>query len=371
MKYRMLGATGLKVSEISLGTEYLINIPEDEAIQVIGEAIDRGINYFDLFFAQPGFRDTMAKALDPCREKVILAAHLGAVVRDGQYDRSRDVKDCEHYFHDFLTRYHTDYADVLFLHNSDGDEDFKEIMKPGGLYESALELKKQGKCRHIGFSTHTVESGLKAIEVPGIGIIMFPVNLASHAVPGKEAFYRRCAEKNIGLVAMKPYAGGKLLQEQSRMELENVHSAGGKMVIEKTTRLGAADCLAYVLSRTGLSCVVPGCASVKHLEEALAYYEREDRDFSLFLEEYGQFTKGECTYCNHCLPCPVGIDIGQSLRLADMAASGVSPELTKAYRAMDTAPSACIRCGACEARCPFDVATMDRLARSAASFETA
>jgi len=137
MEYRQLGKTGFDVGAVSLGTEYLIDLPRETVVGVIYGAIESGINYFDLFFAQPEFRDNMAAAFDGYREEVFLAAHLGAAHIDGQYEKTRDPELCERFFLDFLTRYRTDHVDVLFLHNSDTREDYDDVMNPGGLLEMA------------------------------------------------------------------------------------------------------------------------------------------------------------------------------------------------------------------------------------------
>jgi predicted aldo/keto reductase-like oxidoreductase len=371
MKYKTLGKTGLKVSEISLGTEYLIDIPKEDAINVIRTALDLGINYFDLFFGQPRFRDTMGEAFRGRRKEALLAAHLGATANsEGQYERTRDLTVAKSYFEDFLTRYETDYVDVLFLHNSDGQEDFDLLMQPGGFYDLALEYKKQGKCRFIGFSSHTVETSMQAVTVPEIDLLMFPINLASHAVPGKNELFSLCQKENVGLIGMKIFGGGKLLQQDSKMEMRNEHTAGGAMVIEKPDAITATQCISYALSRTAVTCVVPGCATVEHLNDALSYYTNSEKqnDYSLRLADFKLFKKGECTYCNHCLPCPANIDIGQSIRLLDLAAAGVTPELRKSFKAMSVSPADCIRCGMCEVRCPFGVDTVDLIAESAAKY---
>ena len=77
MKYRTLGRTGFEVSEIGLGTEYLIDKTKEHVASVIHGAVANGINYFDLFFAQPEFRDHMGSAFAGHRDDVFLAAHLG------------------------------------------------------------------------------------------------------------------------------------------------------------------------------------------------------------------------------------------------------------------------------------------------------
>jgi hypothetical protein len=78
MNHRPLGRTGFSVGEIGLGTAYLIDKSREHVLSVIHPAVDRGINYFDLFFAQPELRDSMGAAFAGCRDKVFLAAHLGA-----------------------------------------------------------------------------------------------------------------------------------------------------------------------------------------------------------------------------------------------------------------------------------------------------
>lgn len=119
MNYRTLGRTGLKVSEVSLGTEYLIGAPRERILAVVREAIAQGINYFDLFCAEPEFRDAMGEAFAGQRDRVILTAHLGAAVKNGQYEKTRSLRRAGQFFEDFMARYQTDYADILFLHNCD------------------------------------------------------------------------------------------------------------------------------------------------------------------------------------------------------------------------------------------------------------
>lgn len=91
--------------------------------KVVHAAVDRGVDYFDVFWAQPAFRDSMGAAFRGHRDRVLLAAHLGATEMNGQGDRTRDPALALKFFHDFLTRYHTDYADVLHVHNVDEQED--------------------------------------------------------------------------------------------------------------------------------------------------------------------------------------------------------------------------------------------------------
>jgi predicted aldo/keto reductase-like oxidoreductase len=372
MKYRPLGRTGLQLSEVSLGTEYLINRPRRHVVGVIREAVERGINYFDLFFAQPAFRDNMGAAFAGLRKKVFLAAHLGAVEKDGQYTKSRDLGLSERFFEDFLARYRTRYVDVLFLHNCDSPADFSAVMRPQGLLGLAKRLRKEGRARLIGFSTHTVSTALKAVRTGDVDVIMFPVNAAGNAVPGRKKLFAACASHGVGLVAMKPYAGGKLLANTRTLELERWHVGVDSMKLtaagRRRAKITPAQCLSYVLAQPGVSTVVPGCKDKRELAAALAYLDAPPagRDFSSLVARYRTHVEGECVYCNHCLPCPSNIDIGATMRALDAAKGLPSGRArTAKSRRPGVNPKTCIECGACVSRCPFGVEVIAAMRKAA------
>lgn len=107
MEYRTLGRTGLDVSAIGLGTEYLMEQPQETAVAVVHKAIAQGINYFDLVANSPALRDVMGAALAGRRAQVLLTAHLGCVEEGGQYRVTRDLQVSEEFFLDYLSRYRT------------------------------------------------------------------------------------------------------------------------------------------------------------------------------------------------------------------------------------------------------------------------
>jgi len=343
MEYRTLGRTGLSVSVISLGTEYLLDVPPEQATSVIRRAVEEGINYFDLFYAQPAFRDMMGEAFGGLRDRVLLTAHLGAGEKDGQYERTRDLKRCADYIEDNLNRYRTDHVDVLFLHNCDEVGDCDAIFAPGGLGDMAERYRQQGKARFIGFSSHNVDIAHRAIETGRVDVLMFPINFTGHATPGRRELFQTCLDQGIGLVGMKPYAGGKLLEAQPEPE-------GNRQAVTPV------QCLAYAVSQPGVTTVVPGCSDLSQLEDALAWLTANDaeRDFSSALAGHGQLRSGECVYCNHCLPCPAGIDIGAVMRLSASTATTACP----ARPGSTSAPScACWTGRACRPRPIFVVST--------------
>ena len=373
MTYNRLGKSELMVSAVSLGTEYLIDIPADRVKGVIHAAIEAGINYFDVFWARPDFRNAMGAAFQGHREKVNLAAHLGSVHLDGQYKATRDPDKSAEFFDDFLSRYDTEYSDILFLHNSDGREDYEKIMEPGGLKDLALEYKKSGKTRFIGFSGHTVDTALDAVQSGVIDVLMFPVNIAGNSIKGRQELFRACATHDVGLVAMKIFAGGKLLGDWEAAEIDSFQLGSEKKTVtrEAGVLLTPVKGIHYALSQIAVSTVVPGCKNVKELKTDLGYFDttKNERDYAETITNIRQFKGGECVYCNHCLPCPQEIDIGATIRVLETSGDTADAAGKTRYGDLPTPASDCIECGDCEERCPFDVKVIEKMQQATTLFE--
>ncbi len=358
-----MGRTNEMISVVSLGTEYLIDLPLEHVRGVIERAVRAGVNYIDVFWAKPAFRDIMGTVLDGHRQKVLLAAHLGSTDQDGQYETARDISISSFFFEDFLTRYRTDYADILFLHNSDGQEDYDEIMKKGGLKDLAFDYKAEGKAKYIGFSGHSADTAIQAVKSGVIDVLMFPINIAGHTVPRKQELLRACVEHDVGLVGMKIFAGGKLLEGASAIEIPGHLRGGEEQTFERTGTLTPVRGIHYALSQIGVTAVVPGCKYVAELEADLAYLDAsaDEKDYAAVLKDVKQFEKGECVYCNHCLPCPQAIDVGSVIRSLETSQA-------EAYAGLSVPASECIECGDCESRCPFDVEVIPKMREAAALF---
>ncbi|MEE8353660.1 MAG: aldo/keto reductase, partial [Dehalococcoidales bacterium] len=331
MKYRKLGKQAIEVGVIGLGAEYLEKASRETITSVLDVAMEAGVNYTDLFMASPDVRDHFGAALAGRRERMMIAGHLGATMKDGQYFRSRDSDHSERYVDDLLTRLRSDYIDVLMLHFVDDDGDFDRVFDDGGLLALAKRLQKAGKARILGISSHVAPVSLRAVRSGEIDVLMFPVNPALDTLPGnlkieaqweddifgevatdkaglasdRQELYHACAAAGVAVVAMKPYYAGRLF----------VAGNASGMV------LTPVQCLAYTLDRPGVATAVPGCRTADEMRAALAYLDagEEERDYSSIHENPVWKLRGSCTYCNHCLPCPEGIDIGGVTRLADIA----------------------------------------------------
>ena len=376
MDYRILGRTGLKVSEIGLGCEYLAKMDGSGILEILDAAVAAGVNYFDLFSPEPHVRDAFGQGMRGRREKFILQAHLCSAWIDGQYKRVREMDQVKAAFADLLNRLDTSYIDVGMIHFIDQQEDFDGVFH-GPVIRFAQEQKAAGKIRHLGLSTHNPRMAAQAVRTGLIDVIMFSVNPAydilppsedintlfdkssyesvlSRTDPERQELYSLCESQGVALTVMKPYGGGALLDEKAS-------PFGAAMT--------AAQCLHYCLTRPAVATVLPGAASVEELQEAVAYcgLSREEKDYSALLSSCPAhpFTD-KCMYCGHCAPCTVGIDIATVNKYADLAEiQGAAPETVREhYRDLAVKAGDCVACGKCETRCPFGVKIMEHMRRA-------
>lgn len=370
MEYRNLGKPGLDVGVIGLGTEYLNRQPQETVVSVVQKAIENGVNYIDLVFSFPEYLDNFRAALEGKRDHIILACHLGSAEKNGQYRKTRNVKECEKVFLKTLSRLNTEYADIINVHFVKTEKQYNQVLT-GGVIDLALQLKEEGKAHFVGMSTHDPSVAMKASESGDIDVIMIQVNLANNAMPQRNEMLATCAKEGVGIVAMKPFAGGKLLQKNKTVNIA-AYQTGWKSLKRKIPQLiTPVQCISYTLSQVGVCCTVPGVKNVEELNSVLAFLDAtdEEKDFSKLLEDFKEYITGECVYCNHCLPCPSTIDIGQVIRLLDTAHYSMTRSIQDRYAALSVKASACVECGVCVKRCPFGVDVVSKMNHAVELFE--
>lgn len=358
MEYRRLakGTSEEKFSVLGLGMGGIQHTPIDEIEAIVKKAIANGINFFDLCAGKNVYKP-IGNAIKECREDVFLQVHFGAVYDDkGEYGWCRDFDIIKKTFEWELSELGTDYADFGFLHCVDEEDDLSKLVEIG-LVDYLKELKEKGVIRHIGFSSHTPSVANKIIDMKIADMMMFSINPAYDFEKGdeygigsvKERFdlFKHCEKEGVGISVMKPFFAGKLLSEdQSPFGIALSHS----------------KCIQYALDRPGVLTVVPGVQTMEHLDELLKYINstKEERDYSIINEFTADKITGTCVYCNHCQPCPMGIDIGLVNKYYDLALVG--DKLAKNhYDKLSVKADSCIKCGHCESRCPFNVKQESRM----------
>ena len=367
MNYRELGSTGLKVSEIAMGCEGMVEDDYGMCKKLFDAALHRGINYFDLYSPDPKLRSAIGHALKGRREKFIIQSHISSVWKDGQYMRSRVLSEVRDAFEESLRLLDVDYIDVGMIHYCDALDDWNTIIR-NGILDYARELKAQGKIHYIGLSSHNPQVALKAAESESIEVLMFSVNpcydlqpasedvedlwadeaYANHLTnmdPEREKLYEACQRMGVGITVMKCFGGGDLLNAE-------LSPAGAALTVNQ--------CIAYALSRPAVSCVLAGAHTIEQLNQSADYEnaDESERDYALALASFPKISwEGHCMYCSHCAPCPKKIDIASVTKFLNLAQAGKNlPETVREhYAVLEHHAGECIQCGACEKRCPFNV----------------
>lgn len=380
MQYRSIGATGLKASVIGLGCEHLDGRPYETVKETIDAALEYGVNIMDMFMPGAEVRQNLGRALGGRRDKVIIQGHIGSVDLSRQYDISRNLAQCKKYFEDLLRHLGTDYIDFGMLFFIDDEKAYRDVFE-GDILPYAQNLKQRGVIRGIGASSHNPAMAAKVVESGVADLILFSVNPAFDMIPaGQNALeqldsglekaelvgldpqrarlYTLCQQRNVAITTMKTFGGGKLLSAQ--------HSPFGKA-------MSPGQCIHYALSRPAVVSTLVGCQSRAEVEEAVRYLDMSEaqRDYTEALRGFAGRQKPACVYCNHCLPCPAGIDVAAVTKYLDIAAldeAHVPPSIAGHYAALDAHGGDCIQCGSCEGKCPFDVPVMQNMQRAKAAF---
>ncbi len=380
MRYRELGKTGLMVSEIGLGGEWLERHNTEEVKAVIDTCEKEGINILDCWMSEPNVRSNIGLAIKGRREKWVIQGHIGSTWENGQYVRTRELTKVKPAFEDLLSRMQTDYIDLGMIHFIDDVEEFGAVIN-GEFMEYVRQLKRDGTIRHIGISSHNPEVAKLAACQGEIEMILFSVNPAFDMLPPvsniddyfvesydenlggiapeREELYKLCEQRGVGITVMKGYAGGRLFDAQA--------SPFG-------VALTPVQCLHYSLTRPAVAAVMVGFDTPQHVCEAVAYETAsdEEKDYASVLASAPShaFSTGQCTYCGHCAPCPVKIDIAMVNKLYDLAVMQEDvPGTVRAHYGQLAANAAdCIGCKTCEGRCPFHVPVAERMQKAKALF---
>ena len=379
MRYRKLGSTGLLVSEIGFGGEWLERHDEDEAAALVRYAGEKGINIIDCWMPDPKSRDIIGKGMEGRREQWIVQGHIGSTYQNGQYVKTRDLKYVIPAFEDILERMRTDYIDLGMIHYVDSIRDWDTCMNTDYI-RYVHELHDSGKIRHIGISTHNPRIAEMAVESGFIEMILFSINPAFDMRPPTEdldsmfegydqenyagidperaALYQLCETREVGITVMKGFFGGRLFDPK--------RSPFG-------TAFTPLQCIHYALTRPGVSSILCGYDTKEQVDEAVSYEMASDEklDYASViagapLHSYA----GQCTYCGHCKPCPMDIDIAMVNKFYDLASQQTQvPQSVQAhYESLGATASACIGCQSCESRCPFGVKVAERMEKAAKLF---
>ena len=325
MGFVTLGKTGIQAQKQAFGCLPIQRISKEEAVALLRRAYDGGMNYFDTARAYSDSEEKVGAAFAGMRDKVVIATKTGATTAEGMW------KDLE----ESLRMLQTDYIDVYQFHNP------AFCPKPGGedgLYDAALEAKKQGKIRHIAITNHRLSVAHEAIDSGLYETLQFPYSYL--AGPQEQELVDKCKAANMGFIAMKGLAGGLIRDGLVAAAFMEQHP--DVLPIWGVQHQWELD--------EFLSCIQEPPAMTP---ERQAVIDHDRKELS------GDFCRG----CGYCMPCPAGIEINNCARMSLMlrrapAAGWLTPEWQEKMKKIE----GCLHCNHCVSKCPYGLDTPRLLA---------
>lgn len=285
MQYRQLGNTGLNVSIIGLGTEHIKTALPEAIHEIFQLAIREGINYFDLVWAYPNIIDGLRENLQKNKAQAVLAFHLCSCISEGKYKRSRNPSECDKSFRTQLEQLNLDSAPVLNIHYVPNLNTWNELSRKG-IISLAEQLKKEGLATALSVSTHEPEVVKQAAESGIFGSIMHQINILNHTYAPRNEALRTCSKLGVGVVAMKPFAGGELLKTGQKVKVPAYKTGWKTMTVQVPENSTPTNLLSYVLDQPGVCTAVIGASTPNELASDLAFLSAsdEEKDYTSILE---------------------------------------------------------------------------------------
>lgn len=333
MEYRILGKTGLRVSRMGFGGIPIQRIDAAGTGILLRQLLDAGVNYIDTARGYTVSESYIGEALAGIRQSFILATKSIARTKAAM---ASDIETS-------LNNLKTDYIDLYQVHNPNLRE-LEQVLSPGGALEALQEAKAAGKIGHLGITAHSLEVFERALALDWVETIMFPYNIVETQ---GSALIHACTEKNIGFICMKPLAGGAIED--------------------------AATALRFVAANPDVTLLIPGMASPEEAAQNLTAIgdsaPLSQTELSGIRHIRNTLGNQFCRRCNYCAPCSVGIPIPSVFLMEGyLSRYGLEDWARARYAALPQHASACIKCGACEQRCPYGLPIRQMLMRAAKEF---
>jgi len=326
MHYIKFGSTDLIISELGFGCIPIIRLNKKNAVDVLRHAYDKGITFFDTANMYRDSEEKIGKAFEGKRDKVVIATKTLDRYADGA------MKHLEN----SLRMLKTDYIDLYQLHQVAHEKDFNAVMAPDGAMETFLKAKEQGKIRYIGVSSHSLSMAIRLVETGLFDTIQFPFNFIEESA--KDELHPAAIQKNMGILAMKPFAGG---------------------VIDN------AEIAFKYLRQFSKILPIPGFDSIEAVDQVVSFYEHPnevtEKDQQIMEQYRVELGKKFCRRCEYCQPCPQGVMITMAMGYK-IIASRMSPAVSVEFcQPFMESVALCTQCEECIQKCPYQLPIPDML----------
>ena len=322
MEKRRLGSTDLMVSVIGFGGIPIQRKNKEEVIEIFGELINKGINFVDTARGYTISEELIGEALKVHgRENFILATKSMARTSEGLHKE----------FKISINNLGVESVDLFQFHNVKSEEEYETLIGEDGAYSAALELKEKGLIDHIGITSHNKDLLPKIIESGLFETIQFPYNAVERQA---EEYLRLASEKDMGVIIMKPLAGGAIINKNLALR--------------------------FAFEQDFITSLIPGMDSVQQVRQNASVGEEfiplNEKERAVLQEEVEDLGSHFCRRCGYCAPCPVGIDIPTNFLMEGyFTRYNLKEWATERYNSFDPNAGDCIKCGECESRCPYDL----------------
>ncbi len=244
MEKRAYGNTGWNLSVLGFGGIIVMDTTPAEADQYVGEAINRGINYFDVAPSYGNAEERLGPALKPYRNDIFLAC------KTGKRDAAGAREELEH----SLRQMQTEYFDLYQLHAITTSDDVAQAFGPGGAMETFIRAKAEGQIKHLGFSAHSVDAALAAMDQYPFDSLLFPFNYVTYENAGFGPQVMEAAQaKGVARLALKGMVRGPWQEGDARRS--EYPKAWYEPLADRTE---AEAALRYTLSLPITSALPPG-----------------------------------------------------------------------------------------------------------------
>ncbi len=329
MSIRKLGKTELDINPVGFGAIPIQRIDAQAAANLLEYAIQKGINFFDTARGYTDSEEKIGQILPKYQDKVIITTKA----------MSKDYAGMAEEISISLKNLRVDTIDLYQCHLVRTIDALNQILSDDGAYKALLEAKAKNQIKYIGITSHKNEVLIEAIKRDKFDTIQVPFNIIENDA-AKELF-SLCVEKNIGVIIMKPVAGGVLKN----------------LVVPS---------LKFILSYP-VSVVIPGMDDQTQIDEnltALINPTLTNEENKALQAEADLLGTEFCRKCDYCAPCPQGIDIPTHFILEAYAIRYNMPEWAKErYQSLKVKAENCIACGQCESKCPYDLPIIKMLKR--------
>ena len=343
----------------------------EQTKKMVDTFIEQGFNYFDT--AHGYIQGKSEKALKECltsrypRDKYILTDKLTA----NFFKKEEDIRPL---FESQLEICGVDYFDFYLMH-AQGAGNYAHF-KECHAYETAFELKKEGKVRHVGISFHDKPEVLEQIltEYPEVEVVQIQFNYVDYDDPAVQsrACYEVCRKHNKPVIVMEPVKGGNLvnLPEDAKAVLDELY--GGSP---------ASYAIRFAAGFPGMMMVLSGMSSMEQMNDNLSYMkdfqplnEAELAAVKKVQEIFKSKNLIPCTACRYCIDgCPKHISIPDLFAVMNTKQIYHDWNADYYYNVVHTAPgrkaSDCLKCGKCEKVCPQHLQIRNLLEDVAKEFE--